>query len=188
VTDVQTVIDTLILHDAKVQTVDGLWYLMRIRPYRTLDNVIGGAVITFVDITEMKRLEDSLTQANAQLRRLAVVVHDASDAITVQDLEGHILSWNPAAVKMYGWSEAEALEMNTRDRIPPRLRELSLARIHRLSRAEVLAPQMTQRLTREGTVVDVWLTATALVDEAGRMYAVATSERANKAAVDGSAG
>jgi two-component system CheB/CheR fusion protein len=120
VSDVQTVIDTLTLQDAKVQTVDGLWYLMRIRPYRTLDNVIGGAVITFVDITEMKRLEDSLIQANAQLRRLAVVVHDASDAITVQDLEGRILSWNPAAVKMYGWTEAEALQMNVRERIPGR--------------------------------------------------------------------
>jgi two-component system CheB/CheR fusion protein len=188
VTDVQTVIDTLTLQDAKVQTVDGLWYLMRIRPYRTLDNVIGGAVITFVDITEMKRLEDSLTQANAQLRRLAVVVHDASDAITVQDLEGRILSWNPVAVKMYGWSEAEALLMNVRERIPPELREEALARIRRLSRAEVLEPHRTQRLTRDGALLEVWITVTALVDEAERMYAVATSERANKAAVDGSEG
>jgi two-component system CheB/CheR fusion protein len=183
VSDVQTVIDTLTLQDAKVQTVDGLWYLMRIRPYRTLDNVIGGAVITFVDITEMKRLEDSLIQANAQLRRLAVVVHDASDAITVQDLEGRILSWNPAAVKMYGWTEAEALQMNVRERIPAELREEALTRIRRLSRAEVLEPHRTQRLTRDGALLDVWITVTALVDEGGQMYAVATSERANKTAV-----
>ncbi len=90
---------------------------MRIQPYRTLDNVIEGAVITFVDITEMERTREALRKAN-DLLRLAVVVRDAHDAITVQDLEGRILAWNPGAVRMYGWSEAEALAMNVRDRIP----------------------------------------------------------------------
>jgi two-component system CheB/CheR fusion protein len=60
---------------------------MRILPYRTLDNVIEGAVITFVDITEIAQTREALRQAN-ELLRLAVVVRDASDAITVQDLDG----------------------------------------------------------------------------------------------------
>jgi two-component system, chemotaxis family, CheB/CheR fusion protein len=34
-----------------VQTAEGRWYTMRIQPYRTMDNVIEGAVLTFVDIT-----------------------------------------------------------------------------------------------------------------------------------------
>ena len=55
VDDVQTVLDSLTPQDAEVQTRSGAWYLMRIRPYRTLGNVIEGAVITFVDITERKR-------------------------------------------------------------------------------------------------------------------------------------
>ncbi len=55
VDDVQTVLDSLAPHDSEVQTISGSWYLMRIRPYRTLENVIEGAVITFVDITERKR-------------------------------------------------------------------------------------------------------------------------------------
>jgi len=38
-------------------------------------------------------------------------------------------------------------------------------------------------LTRDGALLDVWITVTALVDEGGQMYAVATSERANKTAV-----
>jgi PAS domain S-box-containing protein len=37
------------------------------------------------------------------------MVRDAHDAVTVQDLDGRILAWNPGAVRMYGWSEAEAL-------------------------------------------------------------------------------
>jgi len=41
----------------------GSWYTMRILPYRTLDNVIEGAVLTFVDITEMKKARDELERA-----------------------------------------------------------------------------------------------------------------------------
>ena len=150
---------------------------MRIHPYRTLENVIIGAVISFFDITEMVRTREALHKANGQLR-LAVVVRDARDAITVQDLEGRIIAWNPGAVRLYGWSEAEALAMNVRDRIPPGLREEALARVLQLSRAEVLEPYLTQRLAKGGAILEVSIIATALVDETGKMYAVATTERA----------
>ena len=156
---------------------------MRIRPYRTLENVIEGAVITFVDITEMKQMQEALQESNA-LRRLAVVVRDSHDAITVQDLEGRILAWNPAAERMYGWSEAEALAMNIRDLVPEGLREEALARIKQLSRAEILEPYRTQRITKDGAVVEVWLTATALVNETGQMYAIATTERTSELKID----
>jgi two-component system CheB/CheR fusion protein len=132
-----------------------------------------------VDITEMKKTREELRKAN-ELLRLAVVVRDARDAITVQDLDGHILAWNPGAVRMYGWSEAEALVMNVRDRVPEALREEALAEVHRLSRAEILEPYRTQRIAKDGRIVDVWMTATALVNQAGRMYAIATTERATE--------
>ena len=80
---------------------------------------------------------------------------------------------------MYGWSEAEALAMNVRDRIPEdAARGRRLAKIHQLSRAEVLEPYRTQRITKDGAVVEVSMTSTALVNEAGQMYAIATTERA----------
>ena len=56
VEDVQVVLDTLISQESEVQTKAGTWYLMRIRPYRTLENVIEGVVITFIDITQRKAL------------------------------------------------------------------------------------------------------------------------------------
>jgi two-component system CheB/CheR fusion protein len=61
--DAQAVLDTLVPKKVEVQTIDGNWFAMRILPYRTLDNVIEGAVITFVDITEMKRAEAVLRKA-----------------------------------------------------------------------------------------------------------------------------
>jgi len=170
VEDIQAVLDRLIPKEVEVQTQAGAWYIMRILPYRTLDNVIEGAVLTFVDITGAKMMRN-------ELFRLAVVVRDARDAITVQDLEGRTLAWNPGAAKLYGWSEAEALAMNVRDRIPPGLREDALARVHQLSQGEVLESHRTQRMTREGAVVEISMIATALVNDAGKMYAIATTER-----------
>ena len=178
VTDTQAVLDSLIPKEVEVRTNAGEWYAMRILPYRTLDNAIEGAVITFIDITEMKRASDALREAET-LRRLAVVVRDSHDAITVQNLEGHILAWNPAAVRMYGWSEAEALALNVRDRIPEGLRKEALAKAHKLSLAEILEPYRSQRITKDGTVVEISLVSTALVNETGQMYAIATTERAH---------
>jgi two-component system CheB/CheR fusion protein len=176
VADVQAVLDTLVPKEVEVQTAEGKWYKMHILPYRTLDNVIEGAVITFVDITEIVGTRVALRKAN-ELLRLAVVVRDSHDAITMQDLEGRILAWNPGAERMYGWNEAEALAMNSRDLIPEGLREEAWAKIHQLSLAEILEPYRTQRIAKDGRIVEVWLTATALMNEAGQMYAIATTER-----------
>jgi two-component system, chemotaxis family, CheB/CheR fusion protein len=181
--DVQTVLDTLIPKAVDVQALAGNWYTMRILPYRTLQNVIEGAVITFIDITEIVQAREALRKANDTLR-LAVVVRDAHDAVTMQDLNGNTLAWNPGAVRMYGWSEAEAIGVNVRDRIPEGLREEALARIHLLSIAEVLEPYRTQRLTKAGTVAEIWMTATALINEAGQMYAIATTERSREATIN----
>ena len=128
------------------------------------------------DITERKKIEELLLKANKSLR-LAVVVRDSHDAITVQDLDGRTLAWNPGAVRLYGWSEAEALAMNARDRIPEERRGDALAKIHKLSQAEILEPYRTQRLAKSGKIIEVTLISTALINEAGKMYAIATTER-----------
>ena len=177
VADVQAVLNTLIPKEVNVQTTEGRWHTMRILPYRTLDNVIEGAVITFVDVTEAVQAREALHDAN-ELLRLAVVVRDAHDAITVQDLEGRILAWNPGATRLYGWTEAEALLMNVRDRIPPDLRGKALATLRQLSQAQILEPYRTKRINKEGVVLPVSIVSTALVNAAGEIYAIATTERA----------
>jgi two-component system CheB/CheR fusion protein len=176
VEDVQQVIDTLIPKEVEVRDIKGRWFVLRIRPYRTLDNVIDGAVITFFDITELRQAKEALQNAET-LRRLAVVVRDSRDAILVQDLNGKIVSWNPGAVRLYGWSEAEALTMNIQDLIPKGGRSEALAVVRQLSRAEILQPYQTERITKEGRVIKVSLIATALVNDSGEAYAVATTER-----------
>jgi two-component system CheB/CheR fusion protein len=176
VADAQSVLDTLLPKELEVQATYGKWYTMCLRPYRTLDNVIEGVVITFMDISEMKKMGESLRKAN-DLLRLAVVVRDSHDAITVQDMDGRVIAWNPGAEILYGWTEAEALTMNIRDRIPEKLRKEAFDKLHQLSQSDILVPYRTQRLAKSGKTVDVWMTATALIDKAGKMYAIATTER-----------
>ncbi len=147
--DTQSVLDTLIPKEMEVMTSDGKWYLMRIQPYRTLDNTIEGAVISFINITENVQMRKALKEAEA-MNRLAVVVRDAHDAITLQDLNGRILAWNPAAVRIYGWSEAEALKMNAIDRVPEQERENALAKLLQLSHAEILEPYRAKRIDQRG--------------------------------------
>jgi two-component system CheB/CheR fusion protein len=168
-----------------VQTPDGHIHTLRIQPYRTLDNVIEGAVISFVDITEVVRAREALHQAN-DLLRLAVVVRDAHDAITVQNLQGQTLAWNPGAERLYGWTEAQALNMNVSERIPPSLREGAIAKLASLSRAEVLQPYLTQRLTASGAMLEVSIISTALLDPNGVLYGIATTERAKRSEAPGS--
>jgi two-component system CheB/CheR fusion protein len=172
VADVQGVLHTLVPTKLEVQTRAGAWYLLNIRPYRTSENVVEGAVITFTEVTALKAAQAALV-----MRSLAGALRDARDAITIQDLEGRILAWNPGAVRMYGWSEAEALAMNVRDLIPEAEREHALTLVRQLSRSEHLEPYRTVRLGRNGKPVAVTLTVTALVNAAGAVYALATTER-----------
>ena len=175
--DTQAVLDTLVPKEELVATSEGRWFKLHIQPYRTLENVIEGAVISFLDVTDLVQTRERLRKAN-DLARLAVVVRDASDAITVQDLTGRIIAWNPAATLLYGWSEAEALTLNVSERIPEEQRAGAMDKLSQLSQEKVLQPYLAQRRTKQGSLIEVSVTSTALVDEAGRIYAIATSERA----------
>ena len=68
--DVNTVFSNLIPKETQVQMKNGSWYLMRIQPYRTLKNVIDGAILTFVDISEQQKIRETLKEAEEKLRRL----------------------------------------------------------------------------------------------------------------------
>jgi two-component system CheB/CheR fusion protein len=58
--DVRETVRTLVFSEKQILTSDGRWYSVRIMPYRTLEDVIDGAVITLVDITATKELESKL--------------------------------------------------------------------------------------------------------------------------------
>jgi chemotaxis methyl-accepting protein methylase/PAS domain-containing protein len=64
------VLRTLVFSEKQVASSTGRWFSVRIMPYRTMEDVIGGVVITFSDITATKTLEAELRQENAELKKL----------------------------------------------------------------------------------------------------------------------
>jgi len=60
--DTRKTLDSLVATEKQITTSDDRWFSVRIIPYRRLDNMIDGVVITLVDITETKNLESSLRQ------------------------------------------------------------------------------------------------------------------------------
>jgi len=66
--DAHQVLRTLVKVEKQIRTPDGNWFAARILPYRTLDNMIDGIVITFMDITVSKKLEAELRAKEARLR------------------------------------------------------------------------------------------------------------------------
>jgi two-component system CheB/CheR fusion protein len=69
--DAKAVLDTLVRKEIEIQNSEGRWYSMRIAPYRTVDNIIDGVVVTFVNITELKRAEG--VQQNARIYAESIV-------------------------------------------------------------------------------------------------------------------
>jgi len=98
-TAIQAVLDTLVPQEVEVQTQAGRWYTMRIQPYRTLDNVIEGAVLTFVDITARKQLEVALREAQTQLAE--AVVSTVREPLLVLAADLRVVSANPAFYRTF---------------------------------------------------------------------------------------
>lgn len=174
--DIRSVLDTLIPFEKEVQANNKDWYLLRIIPYRTLENLIMGAVITFTDFTTIRRATEIILHEHETLKRLTAVVLDASDAITVLDLSGKILAWNPAAVKMYGYTETEALGMKIYDIIPESKKSSAKIAFTTILHTKV-KPFPAQRICKDGSIIQVLVTGTALINADGAVYAISTTEK-----------
>jgi PAS domain S-box-containing protein len=132
---------------------------------------------TVTGIASVSRDMSARLTAQAERLRLAAVVRDSNDAITVQTLDGQILSWNRGAKRMYGYSEEEALKMNDLDLSPPELHDEKRALMRRLAQGELVESLDTQRITKDGRRLDVVITLAMLRDERGEPTLIATTER-----------
>jgi two-component system CheB/CheR fusion protein len=105
--DAHEAFQTLRLIERPVQSSDGRHYLVRVLPYRTTDNKIEGAVLTFVDVTALRRAEEEVRTGVERLRLAAETTRDY--AILTTDEAGFITTWNEGALRVFGYTEEEAL-------------------------------------------------------------------------------
>jgi two-component system sensor histidine kinase UhpB len=105
-------------------------------------------------------LEDSV----AENQRLALIVKQTGDAILIRDFDGKILFWNPAAERLFGYASEEILGKSAEILAPPERKAEMEENLMRVARRELIENLETQRVTREGRVLDVALSAAPLVD------------------------
>jgi signal transduction histidine kinase len=93
------VIDTMATRESEVQDREGRWYRMQIRPYRTTDNKIDGAILSLVDIDALKHLVGDAQQARSEAENanhakdlfLAVLGHELRTPLTSLLLRAEML-------------------------------------------------------------------------------------------------
>lgn len=99
------VLRDLTVRESEVKTKDSRYYIMRVRPYRTVANVIDGVVITFENITEHKRLEQFISDSEQRYRMRFEL---ASDSIVLIDVDtGSIVEFNQKAHESLGYTREE---------------------------------------------------------------------------------
>jgi len=98
IADAQEVLDKLVLKEIEVRTKDKKWFLVRIVPYRTMENVIEGVVITFTDINQVKQAEEELNKLNIAIqtaRKFAEgIVETIREPLIVLDADLRVMSAN----------------------------------------------------------------------------------------------
>jgi two-component system CheB/CheR fusion protein len=105
--DVETVLRTLVFKEVEIQTKIGQWYWMRIMPYRTLENVIDGVVITLVNITKQKEVQH-------ELNKLKRAVEQSNSAVMITNVNGDIEYVNPRFSEVSGYKAEDVLGKNPR--------------------------------------------------------------------------
>jgi len=109
--DVSVTFETLRPVEREVRSNEGRCYIVRLLPYRTNEDRIEGAVMTFFDITARRQAEE---QARASEARMRMVAESANDyAIITMDEEGRVTSWNKGAEALFGYSADEMQGQST---------------------------------------------------------------------------
>ncbi len=121
--DIRAVLDDLVPRELEVQAKNGPWYLMRILPYRTLENAVDGAVITFVDISVLKQLRATLQDNEERVKSLEETASGVTWSI---DASLHLTTFNTAFSedmrKKYG-REIELGQLLPPDWLPSNLQQ-----------------------------------------------------------------
>ena len=169
--DVKKVLDSLSMIEHEVTIApDGASFLMRILPYRTVDDVIAGVVITFTDITERKRQEE-------ERGRLAAIVDSSQDAIIGHSLQGTVTSWNAGAEEIFGYKANEVIGKPLSVLVPEHQFDEAPQILEKLARGERVDDFAIRRVTKSGKSIDISMTISPVRNESGVMIGASTVGR-----------
>jgi len=122
-------------------------------------------LLAIEDITKRKSMEESYTS-------LAAIVNTSVDGIIGKTLQGDIVSWNKGAEKIYGYTEKEMHGKNISLLAPPGYEEEIINQLEKLQAGELIKNHETKRIRKDGVVIDISLTLSAIKDNSGNIYGV----------------
>jgi PAS domain S-box-containing protein len=134
------------------------------------DGLVVGRLAVARDVTERK-------QSQAVQALLSSIVESSEDAIVGRTLEGRIVSWNPAAERLYGYSAEEAIGRSVSLIVPPERRDELPGILVRLHHGHRIRNFETVCLTKAGRRVDVSLTISPIKDASGRVTGASSTAR-----------
>jgi PAS domain S-box-containing protein len=121
------------------------------------------------DVTERRQAEEVRA-------RLAAIVESSRDAIISSDRERRVLTWNPAAEWLFGYTAAEMIGASFERIVPADRLDAYREIVERVLDGDVVTFE-TQRVRRDGTLLDVSVTHSPVTDTSGRVVAVSTVTR-----------
>jgi two-component system CheB/CheR fusion protein len=178
--DAERVLRTLATIERQVESShNDARFIMRMMPYRTVDNVIGGVVITFVDISQ-------ITAAEARISELAHALRDRLHSLEalldllpvgimiVEDNRSDQIRVNRYGVELLGEATGDGIDPRpvTRLRLFNGDRELPVSDqpLQRASRAGEAVPSFEGQILRaDGSRVEVMISATPLFDDQNKV-------------------
>ncbi|NOT42522.1 MAG: PAS domain S-box protein, partial [Alphaproteobacteria bacterium] len=125
-----------------------------------------------VEATDRVKYEEELHRTRTAAQQLAAIVTSSSDAVVSAGLDGAVLSWNPGATALFGYTEAEAVGSSVTELIVPKdLRAERLQKHQKLLAGETVFYKDTVRHRKDGSLVQVEITASPMRDAQGRVAA-----------------
>jgi PAS domain S-box-containing protein len=121
------------------------------------------------EVQEHRRTEAARDHYAAREQLFSAAVESSSDAIITKSLDGTITGWNPAAERMFGYSAEEAVGRCISLIIPSDRGEELQAILRRIARGERIEHHETMRRRKDGSLVEVSLSISPIINQAGEI-------------------
>jgi PAS domain S-box-containing protein len=153
-------------------------FIVSVSPLFNSEGKITGCIHVARDINERKQAEEALKKAHGSLEEkvqiLLNAVESSDDAILTRSPDGIITSWNKGAEQIYGYSAEEIMGENVSILEPDGLKGETKHLTEKIKQGEKIQRHETSRLRKDGTIINVSITLSPVLDASGELVAVSS--------------
>ena len=174
--DGNKVLNKLVPIEQEVQDEENNWYICRILPYRSTEDRIEGIVITFIDITSRKRMEDALRKREERLKKM---VNVEGVGILIFNNDGTVVDANDAFINLFGYSrkDIQSGTLSWKTFTPREYIEENEKQLDLLNKTDRIGPYEKEYLHKDGTRTWMLFAGATLGDGTFIEYCIDISDR-----------